>query len=167
VSFFYSSDDDDPKRAARRPMLVFLLTTLAIGAAGRVFSEPALREWYASLAHPASSPPAWLFAPVWTALYIVIAIAAWRVWRVVGSRSLEMAAYAIQLLLNLGWNWIFFGQHRIGAGFVMTLLLDAAIFVTTILFFRRDRLAGLLFLPYLSVSVFTSFLTHALWQLNP
>ena len=167
MSFFYSSDDDDPKRAARRPMLVFLLTTLAIGAAGRVFSEPALREWYASLAHPASSPPAWLFAPVWTALYIVIAIAAWRVWRVVGSRSLEMAAYAIQLLLNLGWNWIFFGLHRLGASFAEIILLDGVILVTTILFFRRDRLAGLLVLPYLITSVFASFLTHKLWLLNP
>jgi translocator protein len=160
-------DEDDPKRAARRPMLVFVLISLAVGAVGSVFSEPALHEWYPGLAHPALSPPNWVFAWVWTALYILMAIAAWRVWRVTGTRSTEMAAYAIQLLLNLGWSLIFFGLHKTGAALAEILLLDLAILLTTGLFFRRDRLAGLLFLPYLAWSIYASVLAHAFWRLNP
>ena len=81
----------------------------------------------------------------------VMAVAAWRVWRVTGTRSIEMIAYAVQLALNFGWSGIFFGLHRIGAGACSEILvLDLAILATTILFFRRDRLAGLMFLPYLA-----------------
>jgi tryptophan-rich sensory protein len=167
MSFFYSTgDDDDPKRAARRPMLVFVLITLAVGAAGTVFSEPALRTWYVRLVHPALTPPNWIFPWVWTALYILMAVAASRVWRLTGTRSPEIAAYAVQLALNFGWSWLFFGQHRIGAAFTEILLLDVAILATTLLFFRRDRLAGLLFLPYLGWSIFASFLAYAIWSLN-
>jgi tryptophan-rich sensory protein len=167
MSFFYSTDDDeDPKQAARRPMLAFVLLTLAVGAAASAFSEPALRDWYITLAHPAFSPPNWMFAWVWTALYILTALAAWRVWRITGMRSLEIASYAIQLGLNFAWSWLFFGLHRIGAAFAEILVLDVAVLLTTALFFRRDRLAGLLFLPYLGWSIFASFLTHAIWSLN-
>ena len=167
MSFFYSiSDDDDPRRAERRPMLVFILVTLAVGAASSVFSEPGLRDWYTTLARPAFSPPNWIFAWVWTALYIMMAVAAFRVWRVTGTRSTEMAVYAAQLLFNLGWSWIFFGLHRTGAAFAEVLVLDAAVLLNTVLFFRRDRLAGVLFLPYLGWSFFVSFLADALWRLN-
>jgi tryptophan-rich sensory protein len=166
MSLLYPTDED-PKRAARRPMLAFILVALAVGAAGSVFSDPALRDWYVTLAHPAFSPPNWMFAWVWTALYIVMAVAAWRVWRVTGIRSPEMASYAVQLALNLGWSWLFFGLHRTGAAFAEILLLDATILVTTLLFFRRERLAGLLFLPYLGWSFFVSFLAYGLWRLNP
>jgi tryptophan-rich sensory protein len=166
MSFLYSTDDD-PRRAARRPMLAFILVTLAVGAAGSVFSEPGLRDWYAGLVHPALSPPNWIFAWVWTTLYILMAVAAWRVWRITGTRSPEMASYAVQLLLNLGWTLAFFGLHRTGAAFAEILVLDAAILFTALLFFRRDRLAGLLFLPYLGWSFFASFLGYELWRLNP
>ena len=79
---FLDSADDDPKRAARRPLLFFVLVTLAVGAAASVFTEPNIPGWYAGLAHPTFAPPNWVFAPVWTTLYVLMAVAAWRVWRV-------------------------------------------------------------------------------------
>jgi benzodiazapine receptor len=158
--------DDDPKRAERRPLLFFLIITCFVGAAGSVFTSPEIPTWYAALKHPAIAPPNWMFAPVWTTLYVVMAVAAWRVWRKTGSHALEMKAFAIQLALNLGWSIIFFGQHRIGAALIEIAVLDLAALATAILFFRRDRLAGLLFLPYLGWMVFATLLNHAFWKLN-
>ena len=165
MSFLDSADD--PKSAQRRPLLFFLIITGLVGAVGSVFTTPEIPTWYAALKHPAIAPPNWVFAPVWTTLYVVMAVAAWRVWRITGMRSREMIFYAAQLVLNFGWSWIFFSLHRIGLALAEIAVLDLSILVTTILFFRRDRLAGLLFLPYLGWSFFASFLTHALWILNP
>lgn len=165
MSFLDSSED--PKRAQRRPLLFFILVTLMVGAAGSVFTEPNIATWYAGLVHPSFAPPNWLFAPVWTTLYVVMAVAAWRVWRLAGTRSPEMIAYAMQLIFNLVWSAIFFAAHQIGLALVEIGLLLALILATTILFWRRDRIAGLLFLPYLAWTVFAAFLNQAFWALNP
>ena len=165
MSFLDSSED--PKRAQRRPLLFFILVTLMVGAAGSVFTEPNIATWYAGLVHPSFAPPNWLFAPVWTALYVVMAVAAWRVWRMAGTRSLEMLAYALQLIFNFAWSAIFFAAHQIGLALVEIGLLLALILATTILFWRRDRIAGWLFLPYLAWTVFAAFLNQAFWALNP
>ncbi|MES2292867.1 MAG: TspO/MBR family protein [Pseudomonadota bacterium] len=165
MSFLDSSDD--LKRAERRPLLFFILATLIVGAAGSVFTEPNIATWYAGLVHPSFAPPNWLFAPVWTTLYVVMAVAAWRVWRIAGTKSPEMAAYVLQLIFNFAWSAIFFAAHQIGLALVEIGLLLALILATTILFWRRDRLAGLLFLPYLAWTVFAAFLNHAFWSLNP
>jgi hypothetical protein len=97
---FLDSADDDPKRAKRRPLLYFLLITLAVGASASIFTEPSIPGWYAGLVHPAFAPPNWVFAPVWTTLYVLMAVAAWRVWRVTGTKSPEIGAYALQLRLE-------------------------------------------------------------------
>ncbi len=191
MSFLDSADD--PKRAARRPLLFFILGTLLVGAGASIFTEPSIPTWYAGLIHPSIAPPNWVFAPVWTTLYIMMAVAAWRVWKVTGlfsparaahagempvagSRasegqrgrvSLELWAWSIQLALNFAWSAIFFSLHRIGAALVEIILLDLAILYTAALFFRRDRIAGALMLPYLAWTVFATGLTHAFWQLNP
>jgi tryptophan-rich sensory protein len=159
--------DDDPERAARRPLYIFIAGTLAVGASASLFTEPNIPTWYAGLNHPAIAPPNWLFAPVWTTLYIMMAFAGWRVWRKTGLKSFEMAAFFIQLALNFGWSAIFFGLHRIGGAFVEVLLLDLAVLYTALLFWRRDRPAGLLMLPYLAWTGFASVLTYAFWTLNP
>ena len=165
MSFLDSADD--PKRAQRRPLLFFVLATLAVGATASLVTEPNIATWYAGLIHPTFAPPNWLFAPVWTTLYIAMAVAAWRVWRVTGLKSLELAAWAIQLFLNFLWSEIFFGLHQIGMAFAEICLLVLLILATTLLFWRRDRLAGLLFLPYLAWTGFAAVLTHAFWVLNP
>jgi translocator protein len=164
---FLDSADDDPKRAARRPLLFFILVTLIVGAGASVFTEPNIATWYAGLVHPSFAPPNWLFAPVWTTLYVLMAVAAWRVWRVAGTKSPEMAAYVLQLIFNFAWSAIFFAAHQIGLALVEIGLLLLLILATTILFWRRDRLAGWLFLPYLAWTSFAAFLNHAFWLLNP
>jgi tryptophan-rich sensory protein len=165
MSFLDSSED--PKRAERRPLLFFILATLIVGAAASVFTEPNIAAWYAGLVHPSFAPPNWLFAPVWTTLYVVMAVAAWRVWRIAGTKSPEMAVYVLQLIFNFAWSAIFFAAHQIGLALVEIGLLLLLVLAATILFWRRDRLAGLLFLPYLAWTVFAAFLNHAFWGLNP
>jgi benzodiazapine receptor len=154
--------DDDPKE--RRPLYCFLLATLGVGALAGLINASQIPTWYAGLSHPAMAPPNWLFPPVWTTLYVLMAVAAWRVWKQTGLRSIEMMAYAVQLVLNFAWSAIFFGLHRIGAALIEITVLDLAVLATTILFFRRDRLAGLLLVPYLAWLLFATLLTYAFWM---
>jgi tryptophan-rich sensory protein len=158
--------DDDPKRVQRQRLYYFLLATLGVGALASLITAPAIPTWYAGLSHPAIAPPNWVFAPVWTALYVLMAAAAWRVWKQTGLRSAEMTVYAVQLALNFAWSAIFFGLHRIGAALFEIAALDLAVLATAILFVRRDRLAGLLFAPYLAWVLFAAALTHAFWRRN-
>jgi tryptophan-rich sensory protein len=158
---------EDPKSASRRPLLAFILATLFVGAGASIFTEPQIPTWYAHLIHPSFAPPNWVFAPVWTTLYVVMAVAAWRVWKVTGLNSIEIIAYAFQLVLNFAWAGIFFSLHQMAFALAEILVLDVAILATLILFFRRDRLAGLLFLPYLAWSLFATVLTYGFWRLNP
>lgn len=162
----FLDSDQDPKEAQRRTLYFFLLTTLGVGALASLFTTPQIPTWYAGLNHPAIAPPNWVFAPVWTTLYIAMAVAAWRVWKVTGLYSTEMAVFAAQLALNFTWSAIFFGLHGTGAALAEIAVLDLAILATAILFFRRDRLAGLLLLPYLAWTLFATALTHAFWTLN-
>jgi len=151
---------------SRRPLYLFLILTLGVGASTSLFTTPQIPTWYAGLNHPAITPPNYLFGPVWTALYILMAFAAWRVWKKAGTRSIEMAAFGLQLALNFGWSVAFFALHSIGGALVEIMALDLAILATIILFIRRDLVAGLLLLPYLGWTVFATVLTHAFWRLN-
>ena len=161
------SVDEDPKHANRRPLLFFILVTSAVGAAASAFTEPNIAGWYAGLVHPAFAPPNWLFAPLWATLYVVMAVAAWRVWRIAGTKSPETTTYILQLIFNFAWSAIFFAAHQIGLALIEICVLLVLILATTILFWRRDRLAGLLFLPYLAWTSFATVLNYAFWSLNP
>ncbi len=156
----------DKNPVKNRALKYFLVVTLAVGAAGSLFTEPNIASWYAGLTHPDIAPPDWVFAPVWTTLYILMAYAAWRVWRTTGLKSREMLAFGVQLGLNLAWSAIFFGLHQISFALVEIILLDLAILYTIALFWRRDRVAGVVMLPYLALSGFATVLTHAFWKLN-
>ena len=156
----------DAPPGSRRPLYLFLLLTLGVGAAASLFTTPQIPIWYASLNHPSIAPPNYVFGPVWTTLYIMMAFAAWRVWKVSGLRSMEMAAFALQLLLNFAWSLVFFALHSIGGALAEIIALDLAVLTTIILFFRRDSIAGLLFLPYLGWTAFATVLNHAFWRLN-
>ena len=149
-----------------RPLLAFVILTLAVGAVGSIATQPAIPTWYALLAKPSFNPPAWVFAPVWTGLYILMAIAAWRVWRITGRVSWEMAAFGIQLILNLAWSFIFFRFHLIQAALAEMAVLGLVVLATLIVFWRRDRLAGALLLPYLAWLGFAFALNLAIWRLN-
>ena len=163
---FLDFPDDDPKRRSRRPYLLFILATLAVGAVGSFFTEPSIATWYRNLAHPSFTPPDWVFAPVWTGLYILMAVAAARVWKVAGFGSAAIGAYGVQLLLNLGWSLMFFALHQIGWALVEIAVLWLAILVTALLFWRADRLAGVMLLPYLAWTSFAALLNQGFLALN-
>ena len=148
------SSNDGPSRY--RPLFVFLLLTLGVGALGSVATEPSIPTWYAGLAKPGFTPPDWLFAPVWTALYILMAVAAWLVWRVAGTKSFEMALFGLQLAFNCLWSFLFFYAHRVGAALLEIGVLWLLILGTLVLFWRRDRWGGILLLPYLGWTGFAA-----------
>lgn len=148
-------------------LALLAFVALCFGAAffGAQF-EPG--EWYAALEKPAWNPPAWIFAPVWTVLYLAMAVAAWLVWRTRGwaGAALPLTIFFVQLALNAAWSWIFFGLHRPGWAFVEIVALEAAILATVVVFWRVRPLAGVLLLPYAAWVAFAGVLNFTLWRMN-
>jgi benzodiazapine receptor len=147
----------------------FLFVCFSAAGIGGAVTADSVRTWFPTIIKPSFNPPNWVFAPVWTILYAMMAIAAWRVWRVAGLRDAAPAftAFAVQLVLNVCWSVVFFGLHAIGAALIEIIVLLVAILVTTRLLWRHDRVAGLLFLPYVAWVSFAMVLNAALWRLNP
>ncbi|BCL13571.1 putative TspO/MBR-related protein precursor [Micromonospora sagamiensis] len=120
---------------------------------------------YANLRQPAWAPPSWLFGPVWSLLYAMIAVAGWLVWRRVGFGP-ALAAWTAQLVLNAAWTPIFFGAGRYGLAFADIVALWLLTGLTVVLFRRVSRPATLLMLPYWAWVTFAACLNGAIWQLN-
>jgi benzodiazapine receptor len=139
-----------------------------ISALGGAMTAGPVKSWYPLLAKPALTPPDLAFPIVWTALYALMAISAWRVWRASGLRQARNALllFALLLVLNLGWSWLFFGQQMIGWALVEIGLLWLAIAACIVTFARHDRIAAWLLLPYLLWVSFAAYLTFAIWTLN-
>jgi translocator protein len=146
----------------------FLAAAFLAGLIGNLFTSPAIPEWYAGLEKPGFTPPSWVFGPAWTLLYILMAVAAWRVWWVAGFRDARgaLALFFIQLALNAGWSVVFFGLRAPGWALLEIVLLWVAIAATTWAFFRHSRLAGALMVPYMAWVTFAAALNAAIWQLN-
>jgi len=125
-------------------------------------------SWYQSLNKPTWNPPAWVFGPVWTVLYILMAVAAWLVWREGGwkKQKFPLGLFIAQWLLNVLWTPLFFGMHLIGLAFIDIAMLWLMIAATTFTFWRVSKPAGLLLLPYLAWVSFASVLNFVLWRLN-
>lgn len=148
-------------------LIGFLAVCFAVSALGAYFTASSVGTWYQTLNKPSFNPPDWVFAPVWTALYVLIAAAGWRVWRRCGfSDRRAFALYGLQLGLNLMWSVLFFGMRNPGAAFLELALLWSAIVATLVLFWRSDRIAGALFAPYLAWVSFAGALNAAIWKLN-
>ena len=147
----------------------FMALSLGIGALGAAVVATSVDTWYADLVKPSFTPPDQLFGPVWTALYVLMAVAAWRVWRAADrdTRRGPLTLFALQLALTLGWTVVFFGLEKIGAAVATIVVLDVGVVVTTLAFRPIDRWAGLLMLPYLAWVVFATVLNIAIWRLNP
>ena len=125
-------------------------------------------EWYAGLKKPSWNPPGWIFAPVWIALYILMAVAAWLTWKrggFVGQRP-ALLLFLLQLFFNALWSWLFFGRHQPALAFVDILLLWLCLLATTVAFWKVRVVAGLLLVPYLLWVSFAAALNFALWRLN-
>lgn len=144
-----------------------LLTFAAAGVGG--IASARAGEFYAGLVRPGWAPPAWLFGPVWTLLYGLMAVAATLVWRHRNRRGARwaLAWYVAQLALNALWTWLFFRWRLGGWAFAEVLVLTVAVAGTAVAFHRVSRPAGWLLLPYLAWVTFASVLTLAVWRLNP
>ncbi len=127
-----------------------------------------LRGWYAALHKPSWTPPAWLFGPAWTVLYISMAVAAWRVWREGGWRPHRVALglFLLQLMFNGLWSPLFFGLHRPGLSLVDSVLIWLALLATLVAFWRVSPPAGALLVPYLAWVTFATALNFTIWRLN-
>lgn len=144
--------------------LGFGLAVLAAAGLGGLAASSA-GSTYAALEQPSWAPPSGVFGPVWTVLYVLIAVAAWLTWRVVGwDRSLT--AWAVQLVLNAAWTPLFFGADRYGLALVEIVVLLVAVGVTIALFWTRRRVAALLLVPYLAWVGFATALNAAIWSMN-
>ncbi len=125
--------------------------------------------FYQQLARPDWAPPGWLFGPVWTALYLMMGIAAWLVWKERGLRAASgaLSLFLMQLTANALWTWLFFAWQRGALAFIEILVLWALILGTSIAFWRIRPMAGVLLLPYLAWVTFAAVLNYTVWQLNP
>ncbi|MEV0268012.1 TspO/MBR family protein [Hamadaea sp. NPDC050747] len=145
--------------------LAAFLAAVTVTAAVGVLGVSGTADEYAGLDQPSWAPPSWLFGPVWTLLYVLIAIAGWLAWQRIGFTG-PLWAYAAQLVLNAVWTPLFFGAGRYGMAFADIVILWALVVVTTVAFLRVRRSAGYLLLPYLAWVTFAAALNFAIWQLN-
>ena len=152
--------------------VIGLVVTILIcfGAAwlGSRFTAPSIGGWYATLRKPAWTPPNWVFGPVWSLLYLSMAVAVWLVWRKAGisGERLALELFALQLFLNVAWSAIFFGAHRPGVAFAEIVLLWLMILATIVSFRPVSRAAAWLLVPYLLWVAFAAALNYSIWRLN-
>ncbi|MDR3470559.1 MAG: tryptophan-rich sensory protein [Devosia sp.] len=149
--------------------VAFVAIALAVRVVGGLATASSVTTWYAGLNKPAFNPPNAVFGPVWTALYVLMALAAWRVWRsgpAGGRRRQGLILYAVQLALNLAWSLIFFGLRRPGLALAEVAVLLAAVLATAAAFWRTDRPAGVMMIPYAAWVAFASALNFEIWRLN-
>lgn len=150
-------------------LLVAVVVCEAVGLIGAVFTAPAIGGWYVALAKPALTPPGWVFGPVWTALYALMGVAAFLVWKRGWRRRevrIALAVFAVQLALNALWSFLFFGWHAPGIALVEIAFLWLAILATIVAFTRISRAAARLLVPYIAWVSFAAYLNYALWALN-
>ncbi len=150
-------------------LISFLLSCAVVQLAGWVLTAPALRSgWYQSIDKPDWTPPPWVFGPVWTVLYISLAVAAWLVWlrSEQGSARLPLSLFFLQLLLNVLWSGLFFALKKPGWALAEIVVLWGTAWLMLIGFGRIQRISGLLGLPYLVWLSFAVALNHAIWRMN-
>jgi tryptophan-rich sensory protein len=139
-----------------------------IGSSGGLITINEIPGWYAALQKPSFNPPNWLFGPVWTALYIMMGVAFYLVWRTPPSaaRKKALRAFLVQFALNCAWTPIFFALHQLGAALVVIVLMWTAILRTIFLFAPFSKTGSWLLVPYISWVSFATLLNAAIWWLN-
>jgi benzodiazapine receptor len=149
-------------------LAVSILICFAAAGVGGLLTRPAIENWYSILRKPAWTPPNWIFGPVWSVLYLAMAVAAWLVWRKAGlaGAKLALTLFGLQLLFNVSWSAIFFGLRMPGPAFAEIVILCLLILATTAAFCPISRTAGVLMVPYLFWVIFAAALNFAIWRLN-
>ena len=156
----------------RKPirLIVAVLLPVLVGAVSGLFTASSVKTWFVTLNKPSFNPPSYVFAPVWTTLYIMMGVAFYLVWVSVTDKAQQhkaMTVYFIQLFLNFCWSFIFFYKQRPDLAFIEIVFLWVSIVATLVLFYRISNPAGWLLVPYLLWVSFASALNYAIWQLNP
>jgi len=155
-------------RSGAAALMVFLIVVFATALIGSMFTVESVKTWYAALNKPNWTPPSWLFGPVWTLLYFAIAVSGWLVWRERAQKNIlpAMVIYAVQLVLNGLWSYLFFGLHNPGLAFVdiVALLLMIVLFIA--LSCKISRIAAALWVPYLCWVGFAAVLNYTICALN-
>lgn len=150
-------------------LLACLVVCLGIGIVGSIFTRPEIPGWYAGLAKPSWTPPPYVFPIAWTTLYVMMAIAFWRLWdRVAPSDARRRAIifFATQLVLNAIWSPVFFGWHGVRTGLAIIILMAMFIAATIVSTVRIDRLAAALLVPYLGWVLYASTINAGVVALN-
>jgi len=147
-------------------LAIFVVLVLGVAALGGLATDT--RGWFEALEKPAFNPPSWVFGPVWTVLYLMMGVAAWRVVDRVGWRAarVAMAIFGLQLTLNLAWSWLFFGAQRPDLALIDIVALDVAVLATGWAFSKHDRPAAYLLLPYAAWIAFATALNADFVRLN-
>ena len=156
----------NPKRWL--PLGLFLVLAFAAAAIGGLATATSVETWYPTLRKPEWSPPNSIFGPVWTLLYILMAVSTWRVWRTGNPLDARrtVSLYSAQLTLNALWSILFFGLRQTGLAFAEILVLWAVLVAIQIRFWRADRIAAWLWLPYVAWVSFAAVLNGTVWSLN-
>jgi len=149
-------------------LIPFVVVCFLAAAIGALATNSSVKTWYPQLRRPEWTPPNWLFGPVWTTLYLMMALSAWLAWR--GSNSgvprFALILFGIQLVLNALWSVIFFGLRKIGPAFAEVLLLWMMLIATAVSFLPLSLLAAWLLIPYIAWVGFASYLNYRIWQMN-
>lgn len=165
-----STDAGDRQLPLAVVLAAAVLPVVAASLIGSAVTVPQIPGWYAGLAKPSFNPPNWLFAPVWTILFALMALAAYRLLRLPAGqpgRARALAAYHVQLALNMLWSCVFFGLNSPAGGLLVIGLLLAAMLWTMRCFVQaQDRVAAALFVPYLAWASFAALLNASIWWLN-
>ncbi len=147
--------------------LIILIICLAAGLFGSLLTVPEITTWYAALEKPFFTPPDWLFAPIWTSLYVLMSISATLVWRSGHTETRKaLGIFGVQLILNALWSWAFFGLRSPFAGLIEIVFLWIAIIITIKAFFRISRTAGYLLIPYILWVTLALIINFFIWRLN-
>jgi translocator protein len=149
-------------------LIISFAICMAAAAVGGLLTARAIEEWYRGLRKPSWNPPDWAFGPVWTILYILMAISAWLVYSEGGlnEQLVPLSIFGIQLVLNVVWSGIFFYKRKILGGLVEVICLWAAILATIIAFWGASTIAALLLIPYIAWVSIASYLNYTIWRLN-
>lgn len=149
-------------------LLVSLILPLSVGAVAGIFTAQGVQEWYLTLNRPSFNPPNWIFAPVWTTLYILMGISLFLIWKLETSKARNFAilAFTIQLLFNFSWSFLFFYFNALGIALIEIILLWVSIVTMLVLFYKIKPITAYMNLPYLLWVSFASVLNGAYYMLN-
>jgi len=149
-------------------LILSIVLCLLIGMFGSIFTSSSVSTWYTTLIKPAFNPPSWLFGPVWTALYILMGISFYLIWKTKETKQRNEALdwFLIQLGLNFLWSLIFFGMKMPGIAFIEILLLETTIIITALKFYKISKSSAYLMIPYILWVGFATILNFAIFYLN-